>query len=862
MNPDNPIIQILPLPRQLPPPVMWSMYSIIAASLVSAITVILLTSDFNSPSGSINVTTTTSDDAETTTPSSTEQTTPTRDQKEQWLAQLLRDTINYECQFHKPNVASCVTWATDQAVRVQHAYRNTIDNIKIDIGDQTRRFSGRKDTTSIAKDEDNSTKCEDNEKEPRSFHRLVSTLWFCPPQSTEDDNDEEDKDDRCRFNVKIMSTAMAWNVSNKSRELVTTFTLLSHNHSGDYTYSYKQSARDTGLPFNHRCLYRVQLFRKKNTTTKSCYIKTLEDHDYTWGSSDSVECKYTFTVTEGCPDFSVTWTDEFSLDSSSYEYSLFQPTIPRRRPDVDDSLVDNDDRFTRSTKPCSTVAKDESTESLRICNSEWYLQKLTDTSENAKRQMVHLAIARRNEDESEKTVKLLTKGHKIVLKELLAVRLVTKDEVVVYFTAAPLNSYGYKYLYSMRIAFPPKDDNTLEPVQCHTCLESGTNDDDDDDDDDNKNDALLPVVGQRTQCSWADVEFSSDALHYIIDCWSAKKFSSSLSQAIIIIKLHSRFILLLTWQIQGSQAAVGRGRVLDHESREAADPLRPSDSRTEARGGRAVVDRVARLRARREQPHESHPVRALEALRAHGLVQEQSVSLPEAAEAPRGHAAGVGSTDGSQRVRVIAVSIPGGSRTFRRALHFERKPGVSGELLMTREALDLMDRSAAAQHIAGNFDCIDQEAIGVIGERFGGHMSLKFASDHDCHSSCHVALKPWTTWQYYVHPFTIQPTTGASAGSRRRHFRREYLRPLVKGLADKSIAVQFEPAKSGTYESGLVEQLEKEKLMDRVVRLDSDEAAGECRVTRAALYEKIIRYLRECFELEQQQENTTPSDRT
>ncbi|KAL7300288.1 hypothetical protein TKK_0006920 [Trichogramma kaykai] len=832
MNPDNPIIQILPLPRQLPPPVMWSMYSIIAASLVSAITVILLTSDFNSPSGSINVTTTTSDDAETTTPSSTEQTTPTRDQKEQWLAQLLRDTINYECQFHKPNVASCVTWATDQAVRVQHAYRNTIDNIKIDIGDQTRRFSGRKDTTSIAKDEDNSTKCEDNEKEPRSFHRLVSTLWFCPPQSTEDDNDEEDKDDRCRFNVKIMSTAMAWNVSNKSRELVTTFTLLSHNHSGDYTYSYKQSARDTGLPFNHRCLYRVQLFRKKNTTTKSCYIKTLEDHDYTWGSSDSVECKYTFTVTEGCPDFSVTWTDEFSLDSSSYEYSLFQPTIPRRRPDVDDSLVDNDDRFTRSTKPCSTVAKDESTESLRICNSEWYLQKLTDTSENAKRQMVHLAIARRNEDESEKTVKLLTKGHKIVLKELLAVRLVTKDEVVVYFTAAPLNSYGYKYLYSMRIAFPPKDDNTLEPVQCHTCLESGTNDDDDDDDDDNKNDALLPVVGQRTQCSWADVEFSSDALHYIIDCWGPKRpWVAVASSTTNLVKQLIRFDRAIAAPKQGEDApSLIEWR--DFE-RDVSSPT----SLTLYEHSRLFVPTGW---FKNNQFRCQKPLRLLvvmpQELDRQMVRNEYELSL----------------------YRYLAALGPFAVLYS----DFERKPGVSGELLMTREALDLMDRSAAAQHIAGNFDCIDQEAIGVIGERFGGHMSLKFASDHDCHSSCHVALKPWTTWQYYVHPFTIQPTTGASAGSRRRHFRREYLRPLVKGLADKSIAVQFEPAKSGTYESGLVEQLEKEKLMDRVVRLDSDEAAGECRVTRAALYEKIIRYLRECFELEQQQENTTPSDRT
>ncbi|CAB0042440.1 unnamed protein product [Trichogramma brassicae] len=227
---------------------------------------------------------------------------------------------------------------------------------------------------------------------------------------------------------------------------------------------------------------------------------------------------------------------------------------------------------------------------------------------------------------------------------------------------------------------------------------------------------------------------------------------------------------------EGSQAAVGRGRVLSHESREAAHPLRPSDSHTEARGGRAVVDRVARLRARREQPHESHPVRALEALRAHGLVREQSVSLPGAAEAPRDHAAGAGSTNDSQRVRAVAVSLPGGSRTFRRALR--RHPRVR--------------RLARGAATSGASIC-----------------------------------DRWSR---------VSPTRASPSSSSR-------------------------PSPAPT-RADWVEQLEKEKLMDRVVRLDSDEAAGECHAARAALYEKIIRYLRECFELEQQQGNTAPSERT
>ncbi|XP_031782006.1 uncharacterized protein LOC103317425 isoform X3 [Nasonia vitripennis] len=167
-------------------------------------------------------------------------------------------------------------------------------------------------------------------------------------------------------------------------------------------------------------------------------------------------------------------------------------------------------------------------ESARIGKTPWILHTIVHFSSLHNISVLNMAISRSN------TLNRESKTHEVhhgsgnwnprssrlfkplladdlYVTRILAAKVDSEDEATAYFVAAPVANVSRRFLYKMKVVYPPLEYPTLEPVRCLTCLEE------------NNPMSLKERVSRRyPRCIWSDVLMSHTAENYILNCRGPK----------------------------------------------------------------------------------------------------------------------------------------------------------------------------------------------------------------------------------------------------------------------------------------------------------------------------------------------------
>ncbi|XP_011503482.1 PREDICTED: uncharacterized protein LOC105366659 [Ceratosolen solmsi marchali] len=155
------------------------------------------------------------------------------------------------------------------------------------------------------------------------------------------------------------------------------------------------------------------------------------------------------------------------------------------------------------------------------------------------------------------------------------------------------------------------------------------------------------------------------------------------------------------------------------------------------------------------------------------------------------------------------------------------------------------------KHVTKYFHRLDLYAGNGV---FGGHMVLnliagpkmkKFLNkeDHNLFQCC-AAIRPFTHWQNYIHPFTMKPTEGIIGVLRRKNYKVQYLLPLARHLRGTSFTLlrkSPEQEKYQEYFNDLVEMLSREGVSFNY------HIYGKNCSSRFKLYEDLRKFFKKCF---------------
>ncbi|KAJ8679633.1 hypothetical protein QAD02_015420 [Eretmocerus hayati] len=451
-------------------------------------------------------------------------------------------------------------------------------------------------------------------------------------------------------------------------------------------------------------------------------------------------------------------------------------------------------------------------ESVRVGESSWLIHTIVQQDERRRLSLINLAISRadilaQDMDEFDTDwipdagdrYRALLPSNQLYVTSILGAKIVDEGQAETFFIAAPIHDFSVRFLYRLRLDFPPLKFSTLGPLSCLTCST-------------NKSEEIR--LGHEPRCDWSEVLLSFSFKNYILHCRGSKPPKT------VVVSMENNTVI----------------RNLDNN-----DELRKLHSTIQwplKHKFDVGLQDGSRAKAVLYLPHNFNKTKSVKIKLLVQLSDHQDDQMVTA------------KFDVSIITYLVAVEGYAVLSADIRGSKFKSVDYI-GMRVRRREVLQVQDYIKVIHHVLKEFNFIDSKVgFGIFGKDYGGHMALKLIAQDDVlneinSTTCYVAINPVTLWQLYVNPFTIESSSASVRATRREEYINRYLSPMVRKMKNKHFAL----FKGNTHPEHQLYMDDLKEMMDRhnVEYQNYCYKNSNCTISQVSLYKQLGAYFKNCI---------------